>query len=82
MLTFSVDMLTHAHYCATMLTRHQVKAQLKNRGWTYRSAAVATGRSLRHLAYVLSGERPSRSMLAALYALPDRRGEKQEGGGR
>lgn len=42
-------------------------------GWSYRSAAPVLGVSYQHLAQVLTGERQSRRLTAAVQALPRRK---------
>lgn len=45
---------------------------LAEKGWTYRTAGRALGISYVHLAWVLTGRRESRRLLAAIQALPPR----------
>lgn len=53
-----------------MFTRERAKRELKSKGWSYRRAAIALGRSYQHLSDVLNGHRHSRSLLAKVVALP------------
>jgi hypothetical protein len=55
-----------------MFTRAQAKVTLKEKGWTYRTAAPALGITYQHLSYVLNGHRESRRVLAAIEAMPAR----------
>ena len=56
-----------------MFTREREKVTLKNKGWSYRSAAPALGVSYQHLCMVLNGRRDSRRLLIAIHSLPDRK---------
>lgn len=51
----------------------KAKAELKRRGWSYRSAASEMGCAYQHLSEVLNGKRPSRAILSKIAALPERR---------
>jgi transcriptional regulator with XRE-family HTH domain len=55
-----------------MFTREHAKVTLKERGWTYRSAAQVLGITYQHLSYVLNGHRESRRVLAAIERIPER----------
>jgi lambda repressor-like predicted transcriptional regulator len=55
-----------------MFTRGQLKAQLKNGGWSYRSAAEALGCTYQHLFQVLAGTRTSERLMVEIAALPPR----------
>lgn len=46
------------------------RAQLKAKGWSYRTAAPALGVCYQHIAFVLTGRRSSRRLLAAIADLP------------
>lgn len=60
------------------MTRQQAKVELKKKGWSYRAAAPVLGVTFRHLAYVLSGERPSRRVLRAIGELPANKTAKEQ----
>jgi hypothetical protein len=55
-----------------MFTREYVKRELKNKGWSYRAAAAASGRTYQHISDVLNGHRQSLRLLCVLHALPPR----------
>jgi hypothetical protein len=50
------------------------KHLLAQKGWSYRAACRELGYTLTHLDSVLNGRRESRRLLAAIEALPDRKG--------
>ncbi len=56
-----------------MLTREHAKVTLKEKGWTYRTAATVLGVTFQHLSYVLNGHRASRRILTAIEAMPERK---------
>lgn len=69
-----------------MLTREQLKSNrqyspeivaarsaMKNKGWSYRTAAVFLGVTYQHICLVLTEERQSKSLLRRIHALPHRR---------
>ena len=49
------------------------KRTLKTKGWSYRTAAPALGVCYQHLAFVLTGRRTSRRLLARIHELPVRK---------
>jgi hypothetical protein len=49
------------------------RADLRAKGWSYRTAALELGCSLTHLAWVLTGRRQSQRLLDAIVALPVRK---------
>jgi transcriptional regulator with XRE-family HTH domain len=53
-----------------MLQLEQLKAKLKQRGWTYRSAAEQLGVSYPYLSDVLNGHHSSRRLCQRIEALP------------
>lgn len=50
----------------------KARAHFYAAGWSYRSAALHLGCSYQHLCEVLTGKRPSRSLLARVQSLPAR----------
>ena len=60
--------------CALVKTsgHYAHKQRLAARGWTTRAAAHELGRGKSHVSAVLNGHRGSKSLLARLWALPDR----------
>jgi hypothetical protein len=55
-----------------MFTRERAKVTLKNRRWTYRSAAPELGVTYQHLSEVLNGRRQSKRLLCRVMGLPIR----------
>jgi len=55
-----------------MFTREQAKVTLKDRGWSYRTAAPLLGISYQHLCWVLNGQRSSRRVLKKIELIPAR----------
>lgn len=51
---------------------NRTKRVLREKGWSYRTAAPVLGISYQHLAMVLTGRRESRRLLAAIASLPKR----------
>lgn len=49
------------------------RAMLREKGWSYRVGAKALGVNFTHLHRVLTGERQSQRLLAAIEALPVRK---------
>jgi hypothetical protein len=54
------------------MTNANAKKLLKDRGWSYRTAAPRLGVTYQHLAFVLTGRRQSRSLLERIEAIPTR----------
>lgn len=55
-----------------MFTRERAKVTLKNRNWSYRTAAPEVGVSYQHLSEVLNGRRQSKRLLCRIMGLPER----------
>lgn len=53
-----------------MITRDRARRTLKERGWSQRRAAKFLGYSWPHFSYVMNGHRESRTLLAAVAAIP------------
>lgn len=49
------------------------RKHMADTGWSYRSAAPVLGITWQHLAHVLTGRRESRSLIARVRSLPNRR---------
>ena len=56
-----------------MITRRSAKAILKNRGWSYRSAAPLLGITYVSLSRILNGTYQNRRVLTAIETMPDRK---------
>lgn len=59
-----------------MFTREQAKVTLKDKGWSYRTAAPRLGVTYQHLCLVLNGQRASKRVLTEINKLPARKGGK------
>jgi len=57
-----------------MFTREQAKVTLKDKGWSYRTAAPRLGVTYQHLSLVLNGQRSSNRVLNKIGQLPNRKG--------
>ena len=55
-----------------MFDPERVKAQMKKKGWSYRSAACEIGKSYQWICHVLNGHDKSQPVLRAIAALPRR----------
>jgi lambda repressor-like predicted transcriptional regulator len=52
----------------------RARHELRERGWTYRTAAAECGVCYQHLSEVLNGHRKSRRLLGLIAKLPKREG--------
>jgi hypothetical protein len=57
------------------MTPKEAKRLMCRRGWSYRTAAPRLGVCFQHLSDVLNGRRASRSLVARIATLPERRKE-------
>jgi len=59
-----------------MFIHERAKVHLKSMGWSYRSAALAIGKSYQWVWYVLNGQQVSRPVCEAILRLPKREAGK------
>ena len=64
-----------------MFNPEHVKAEMKAKGWSYRSASERIGKSYQWICQVLNGQAKSRPVLRAISALPRRKKIKRASAG-